>query len=460
MPVMTTVHGSLLVVEDDETNREVLTHRLQADGYTVTQAEDGRQALARVERQRFDLVLLDVVMPGLNGLEVLQTLRRTHPLTELPVIMATARDSSADVVQALKLGANDYVTKPFDFPVVLARIQTQLSLKRAMEQVGYLREEIRKEYNFEEVVGTSPALGQLLEKVRRVAGTDATVLLLGETGTGKELLARAIHDLSGRREQPLVKVDCGAISAGLVESELFGHEKGAFTGANERRIGRFELADRGTLFLDEVGELPPDTQVKLLRVLQEHEFERVGSSQPHRVDVRVIAATNRDLAAAVRDKSFRGDLYYRLNVFPLSVPPLRDRPSDIPILVRHFLDKFGKQLGRPFAEVEPASLDRLQAYAWPGNIRELQNILERACILGAGPVVRVEDALGPAGADEHTSEVGTLEEAERAHVLRVLERTRWTIEGDDGAAAVLGLRPSTLRSRMRKLGIKRPAAGA
>jgi DNA-binding NtrC family response regulator len=458
---MTTVHGNLLVVDDDETNREVLATRLGSNGYAITQAEDGQQALGLIEQQRFDLVLLDVMMPGLNGLEVLQTVRRSHPLTELPVIMATARDSSADVVQALQLGANDYVTKPFDLPVVLARVQTQLALKRAVAQVGYLREEIQSEYNFAEIVGASPALRELLDKLQRVAPTDTTVLLLGETGTGKELLARAIHDLSPRRGQPLVKVNCGAISAGLVESELFGHEKGAFTGAHERRTGRFELADQGTIFLDEVGDLPADTQVKLLRVLQEKEFERVGSSRPLRVDVRVIAATNRDLSIEVKEKRFRQDLYYRLSVFPLQVPSLRERADDIPLLAEHFLNKFGKMLGKQFSGVDPEALRRLRAYSWPGNIRELQNVLERAAILSAGPVVHIDDPLGPVDAATQPvtspGTLGTLEETERNHILRVLNSRRWAIEGKDGAAAVLGLNPSTLRSRMQKLGIRRPA---
>ena len=458
---MTMLHGNLLVVDDDESNRDVLTHRLGLIGCTVTQAEDGRQALALLDQQRFDLMLLDVVMPGMNGFEVLEAVRRAYPLTGLPVIMATSRDSSADVVQALNAGANDYVTKPFDFPVVLARVQTQLALKRAVEQIGYLREEIRGEHNFAELVGTSSAMRLLLDRVRRVAATDATVLLLGETGTGKELLARAIHDQGARREQPLVKVNCGAISAGLVESELFGHEKGAFTGATERRVGRFELADRGTIFLDEVGELPAETQVKLLRVLQEQEFERVGSSRPQRVDVRILAATNRDLEAAVKEKKFRADLFYRLNVFPVEVPPLRQRAGDVPLLARYFLDKLGKKLGRHFTGLEPESLRRLENYSWPGNLRELQNVLERAAILSNGPTVRVEDTLAATASPEpESAPLATLEEAERNHIQRILTVTRGVIEGPEGAAAILGLRPSTLRSRMQKLGMRRKSENA
>jgi chemotaxis protein methyltransferase CheR len=455
---MSQEHGALLVVDDDETNRDVLAHRLGRVGYTVQGAEDGTRALACLERQRFDLVLLDVMMPGPSGLEILQTIRQTLSLTDLPVIMATARDQSADVVKALGLGANDYVTKPFDFPVVLARLRTQLALKRAMAQVGYLREEIQSTGNFAEIIGQSPALLELLENVRRIAPTDSTVLILGESGTGKELIARALHNLSPRRSQPLVKVNCGAISAGLVESELFGHERGAFTNALERRVGRFEIADGGTLLLDEVGELPLETQVKLLRVLQDQEFERVGSSQPQRVDVRVIAVTNRDLLQAIQDRSFREDLYYRLNVVPLLLPPLRERREDIPALVDQFLLRFGKKLGKCFESVSPAGLQRLLDYPWPGNIRELQNLIERAAVLATGLEVTPEDYLSAAPPETSSSgKLAKLKESERAHILQALNESKWHIEGKDGAAAILGLPPSTLRSRMQKLGISRAA---
>jgi transcriptional regulator with GAF, ATPase, and Fis domain len=298
--------------------------------------------------------------------------------------------------------------------------------------------------------------------VEQVAPTDATVLILGESGTGKELLARAIHRTSGRRDRPLVKVNCGAIPTGLVESELFGHEKGAFTSASERRTGRFELADGGTIFLDEVGDLPLDVQVKLLRVSQEQEFERVGSSRTMKVDVRVIAATNRDLADAVKAGTFRSDLYYRLNIFPLTLPPLRERMEDVPLLVQAFLGRLSTKLRKPLERLSEDALGRVMKYSWPGNIRELQNVIERAAILARSPVVEIEDALEmrhPAGAPAHASSprTGTLEDVERAHILRMLGDTGWVIEGSKGAAAILGLNPSTLRSRMQKLGIKKPS---
>jgi transcriptional regulator with GAF, ATPase, and Fis domain len=319
----------------------------------------------------------------------------------------------------------------------------------------YLREEIELEHNFEEIIGHSPAIKAVLRKVEQVAPTDSTVLILGETGTGKELIARAIHNLSPRKARPLVRVNCGAIPANLVESELFGHEKGAFTGATARRIGRFELADGGTVFLDEVGELPLEAQVKLLRVLQEREFERVGDSRLLNVNVRVIAATNRDLGEAVNTGSFRSDLLYRLNVFPLDLPPLRSRPADIPPLVNHFLDKFSKKLGKRFDGVSKAAMEQLTKYTWPGNVRELENAIERAAILAQGSTVRIDDSLLGRYADGRAT-TDTLEEVERRHIRRVLQETEWAVEGKQGAAVRLGLHPNTLRSRMQRLGIKKP----
>jgi len=323
---------------------------------------------------------------------------------------------------------------------------------------AYLQEEISAEGGFEDIIGESAALKAVLRQVRQVAEAESTVLLSGETGTGKELIARAVHDLSPRKSRAMIKVNCGAISPGLVESELFGHEKGAFTGALQRRIGRFELADKGTLFMDEVGELSAETQVKLLRALQEREFERVGGSRPLTVDVRLIAATNRDLQEDVNAGRFRADLFYRLNVFPIRVPPLRERRSDIPLLVRHFLAHFQRRLAKSFEAVTPESMDRLQAYSWPGNIRELQNVIERACVLSRGPVVEVRDALGPAARGSllpsPDETLGTLDEIDRRHIRRVLEATEGVISGPNGAAKILGLHPNTLRSRMERLGLE------
>jgi formate hydrogenlyase transcriptional activator len=350
----------------------------------------------------------------------------------------------------------------------------ELQHKLEAENV-YLQEEISKEHNFEEVVGNSRALIKVLQQVETVAPTDSTVLILGETGCGKELFARAIHSHSKRKGRPLVKLNCGAIPTGLVESELFGHMKGAFTGALERRMGRFELADGGTLFLDEVSELPLDTQVKLLRVLQEHEFEPLGSSRTLRVNVRIIAASNRDLEKAVQEGRFRADLYYRLNVLPVSVPPLRQRRSDIPLLTSFFVERFARQLGKQGIAIAQETIDALTQYDWPGNIRELQNVIERAVVLSQGPILRLGRDLLPFSNDdpEPANEVGdgissdkpksegdlnahlSLQQVEKRHILEVLARTEGVIEGSRGAAKLLGLHPNTLRSRMKRLGIGR-----
>lgn len=335
-----------------------------------------------------------------------------------------------------------------------ARLQKEIEAhRRSKATIQYLREEIETKHNFEQMVGASTALGKLLDQLQLVAGTDSTVLIEGETGTGKELIARAIHNRSARSQHPLVKVNCAALPRELVESELFGHEKGAFTGATQQRKGRFELADKGTIFLDEVGELPPEAQAKLLRILQEQEFERVGGTRSIRTDVRVIAATNKDLASAVEKGGFRSDLFYRLNVFPLTVPPLRDRRSDIPVLAQHFLEKAGSNLGKHFEGLAPDSLAELMRYTWPGNVRELENVIERAAILSPGPLLEIESL---SASPRETASSSTLDDVERAHILSVLEETGWVIEGERGAATALGLNPSTLRGRLRKLGIKKP----
>lgn len=334
------------------------------------------------------------------------------------------------------------------------------SLKNQLkEEKLYLEEEIRTEYNFEEIIGNSPALKRVLQEVETVAGTDSTVLVYGETGTGKELIAHAIHNLSQRHERTLVKVNCAAIPTGLLESEFFGHEKGAFTGAIDRRIGRFELANQGTIFLDEVEDIPLELQSKLLRVLQEHEFERLGSSKTMRVDVRVVAATNADLSELVAEKKFRSDLFYRLNVFPINVPPLRERPEDIPLLVNFFAHKFAQQMRKNIERVPKETMAALTGYHWPGNVRELQNLVERGVILTKGssleiPLTELKQATKNTTAQANSG--NTLEAVERDHILRVLGESNWVIGGPSGAAARLGMNRTTLNHRMRKLGIFRP----
>ena len=344
------------------------------------------------------------------------------------------------------------------------------ALKARLERENaYLQEEIHREHDFAQMVGSSGPLLAVLERVEKVAPTDSTVLITGETGTGKELIARAIHDQSPRRDRPLVKVNCTAISAGLVESEFFGHVKGAFTGALERRLGRFQLADGGTIFLDEVGELPLETQVKLLRVLQEGEFEPVGGNQTLRVHVRVIAATNRDLHAAVEAGRFRADLFYRLNVVPVHMPPLRERRADIPQLVTFFAARFGRRFGKHIENVAPDSMERLLSYGWPGNIRELQNVVERAVVLASGPLLAIDPEMTPVGSPPSTApgpaRGGTaldarglptlLEDVERSQIVAALDQSQGVVEGPRGAASLLRVHPNTLRGRMEKLGIRR-----
>jgi formate hydrogenlyase transcriptional activator len=385
-------------------------------------------------------------------------------LCALPLVV---RGRSIGAVTVASLNKRQYEQADADFLMEIAnQIAIAVDNMRAHEESEalksrfeaeaiYLQEEIKTEHNFEEIIGQSAPIRDVLRKIEQVAPTDATVLIHGETGTGKELLARAVHDRSGRKNRPLVKVNCGSIPSGLVESELFGHERGAFTGATQRRIGRFELANGGTIFLDEVTELPPDTQVKLLRVLQEGEFERVGSSQTIRVDVRVIAATNRDLDKIVKNGIFRADLFYRLNVFPLQSPPLRERKDDISLLVNFFLSKFGKKLGKQIRGVSQKSMEALINYRWPGNVREMQNVIERAVVVARGPVVQIDESMLRAKDTPEVSTIDTLENVERNHIIRALNETGWVIHGKKGAAEILGINPSTLRSRMEKLGIKR-----
>lgn len=349
------------------------------------------------------------------------------------------------------------------FVDITERVLAEQEKARLQQQNLYLQDEIKASHNFDEIVGQSTGLVSVLQRVSKVAGTDSTVLITGETGTGKELIARAIHSASPRKAKPLIKLNCAALPTGLVESELFGHEKGAFTGATARKPGRFELADGGTLFLDEVGELPLDTQAKLLRVLQEREFERVGGTAPVKVNVRVIAATNRDLAKLAKDGKFRDDLFYRLNVFPVRLPPLRERKDDIPLLVRFFVQKYAIRMGQQIESVGKETLDLLVAYPWPGNIRELENVLERAVILADGPELEIDpEVLAVPGialnSDEATLGGKSLNAIEKDHILGVLRQTNWVIEGSHGAAKVLALHPNTLRSRMKKLGIARPSS--
>jgi formate hydrogenlyase transcriptional activator len=456
--------ATVLIVDDEPLNVDLLEQELAAAGYRTLSAASGEEGVSKASKALPDLVLLDAMMADLDGYAVCERLKAGEATRAIPVIFLTALTDTFEKVRAFAAGAVDYVTKPFETEELLARVGTHIALRREIEAhrrsrstIQYLMEEIRSDRDA--MVGESPALRRVLEQIAQVAPTDSTVLIQGETGTGKELVARAIHERSPRRERALVKVNCAALPRDLVESELFGHEKGSFTGATQQRRGRFELADGGTLFLDEAGELPLESQAKLLRVLQEREFERVGGTRSLRADVRLIAATNRDLHARVAAGSFRADLYYRLNVFPIVVPPLRERRDDIPGLVRHFAARAARRLGRALEGISPAFVERASAYDWPGNVRELENLVERAIIMSNGGVLDAVELFSPASRSEkgppRAPLDATLEAMERAHILHVLERTGWVIEGERGAARILGLNPSTLRGRLRKLGIRK-----
>jgi formate hydrogenlyase transcriptional activator len=394
--------------------------------------------------------------------------QRIHSLCDLPLTTARRR-LGALAFGSRQVGAYDGADVDF-LQLVANQVAVAVENALAFDEIAalkdqlhqekvYLEEELRTGHDFGEIVGEGAALRRVLQQVEAVAPTGSTVLVLGETGTGKELIARALHDLSPRRERTFVKLNCAAIPTGLLESELFGHEKGAFTGAISQKVGRFELAHRGTLFLDEVGDIPPELQPKLLRALQEQEFERLGSPRTLRVDVRLVAATNQDLARMVQAGRFRRDLYYRLNVFPVVLPPLRERREDIPMLARHFTQRFARQIGRRIETIPAAVMEALVRYPWPGNIRELQSVIERAVILSPGPALHIRrgDLMpGAAPAEVPAGEAVTLADAEQAHILRVLRESHWVVRGPNGAAARLGMKRSTLQWKMHKLGITRP----
>jgi formate hydrogenlyase transcriptional activator len=590
------INNSILIVDDDPKNISVMLRSLESKGFTVLVATDGVSAVEQAEIAHPDLILLDIMMPGINGFETCRKLKESQKTEDIPVIFMTARIEPEDKIQGFEAGAVDYVTKPLNHDEVLARVNAHITIRnlqkdlieknrhlieseeqinsilesaldsiiitdgnnnviklnkaaekmfqdsadsligrpvkdffssdyhgllnqcvkklenvRASENFNwlpegmkgcradgtlfpiegtlsqmsfrddkfcimilrdiddkirsqaeiqklrtkndYLQQQLDEEYYFDTMVGESDSFNKVLDATRKVAATDTSVLIIGETGTGKELIARFIHKQSMRKEQALIKVNATAIPAGLVESEFFGHEKGAFTGALQRKLGRFEVADGGTIFLDEVGDIPLDVQVKLLRVLQEREFERVGGTESKKVNVRVVTATNRNLAKAVDEGTFRDDLYYRLNVFPIRVPPLRERKTDIPLLVQYFLCKHKSQLGVEHKKVDDKTMERLVQYSWPGNIRELSNVIERAMIISSGPTLQIEFEKAP------TQKIPwKLEDVERNHVLKILQETNWVINGPKGAAQILDLHPNTLRNRMKKLGISTPKA--
>ncbi|HXE95585.1 MAG TPA: sigma-54 dependent transcriptional regulator [Dongiaceae bacterium] len=506
-------NANILIVDDQETYVTLLEQLLSDTGYTCVASTMNPLEVCELHRKnRYDLILLDLQMPDMDGFQVMEGLKADDTDDYLPVLVITAQPDHK--LRALQAGAKDFIAKPFDLVEVKTRIHSMLEVRllykkldnynkvleqTVQERTGdllkanmqltqeieerkkaegslqstyaeikllkdrlqaeniYLHQEVDGRYNFGEIIGKSKALSSVFLQVEQVAPMNATVLLLGETGTGKGVVARAIHSSSNRKGKPLITVDCTTLPATLVESELFGRERGAFTGSDARQIGRFELADGGTIFLDEIGEMPLELQSKLLRVIQDGEFERLGSPRTIKIDVRIIAATNRDLGEAIRNGKFREDLFYRLNVFPITMPPLRQRKDDIPLLVNHFVAKFNKKIGKKIETVSKDTLTVLQEYHWPGNVRELESVIERAIIISQGSALQVLDRFDISLKAEEPArrDVKALAELEQDHILQVLQKTGWRIEGKDGAAGILGLNASTLRARMRKYGISR-----
>jgi DNA-binding NtrC family response regulator len=446
---------AILIVEDEAKMRRLLELNLGDDGFTTFSAEDAETGLKLLRDNPIDLILTDLKLPGMNGLEFLQTIKRLN--AALPVVVMTAFGSVETAVEAMKAGASDYVLKPFSLTEMRMVIHKELDVRNLREENRSLREALGKRYSHPNVVARSPKMQEVLATLERVAPTNSTVLLGGESGVGKDLIARAIHEKSRRASGPFVKINSTAIPENLLESELFGFEKGAFTGAVASKPGKFELADKGTLFLDEIGDVPPVTQVKLLRVLQEREFERLGGTRTVRVDVRLIAATNKDLREALEQGTFREDLYYRLNVVPIDIAPLRERREDIPDLVNLFISRFTGESGKPVESITPEAMQILVNYHWPGNVRELQNIVERACALAKGSVLDPSDihldvrpskaANSPGG---FLPEGMTLEQWEDEMVQEALRRANGN---KSQAARLLGLSRNALRYRLSKIGI-------
>ena len=446
---------TILIVEDEAKMRRLLELNLGEDGFTALSAGDAETGVKLLRENTIDLVVTDLKRPGMNGLDFLQAIKRQN--AALPVVVMTAFGTVETAVEAMKAGASDYVLKPFSLSEMRMVIRKELDVHALREENRSLREALGKRYAHPNVVARSTKMQEVLAIVERVAPTNSTVLLGGESGVGKDLVARAIHEKSRRASGPFIKINSSAIPENLLESELFGYERGAFTGATASKPGKFELADKGTLFLDEIGDVPPAIQVKLLRVLQEREFERLGGTRTVKVDVRLIAATNRDLREALEQGTFREDLYYRLNVVPIDIAPLRQRKEDIPDLVNLFISRFAGDSGKPVKSIAPEAMQILVNYHWPGNVRELQNIIERACALAKGPVLEAADIhldLRPAKAANGTSgflpEGMTLEHWEDEMIQEALRRAHGN---KSQAARLLGLSRNALRYRLSKIGI-------
>jgi len=447
----------ILVVDDDTSHRLMLKATLSADGYDITEAENGEVALKKIKQEFFDLIMLDLKMPKMGGIEALNHIKEINP--GIPILIMTAYASVQTAVEALKQGAFDYLIKPLDIDEVKLTLIKTLDYHKLKTENKSLKKRLSIEFGFSKIIGNSKKMHELFEILALAAPSDTTMLILGESGTGKELIANAIHQNSTRVNKPFIKVNCAALSDNLLESELFGHEKGAFTGAHARRLGRFEQAHGGTLFLDEIGDMSPITQTKILRVLQEGEFERVGGEKTIKVDVRIIAATNKNLEEEVKNNNFRLDLFYRLSVVPVYVPPLRDRKEDIPLLAEHFIQKYAEKNQQHIRKISPQVIDLFMRYSWPGNIRELENVIQRAVILCKEDTL-MPDVLPAAFKnltniqphDSVDSLVGlSIKEVEKELILRTLEQTNHNITR---TAEILGITRRGLQYKLNELGIK------
>jgi len=450
---MDTSEINILIVDDEESVRSSLYKWFIEDGYNVDTAADAKEALQKLEKQSWDIILLDIKMPGMNGLELQERIRDIDPT--IVIIMITAYASVDTAVQALKAGAFDYVTKPFDPDDLEHLIRNAIEKRKLTRENLQLKQKINQLNPEETIIAESPQMKHVLELVDTVAQTDSTVLIHGESGTGKEVIARTIHNRSRRRLFPMIAVNCGALPESLLESELFGHEKGAFTGAQYRRKGKIELADGGTLFLDEIGDISPKTQLDLLRVLESKQFTRLGGNQVIRSDFRLICATNKNLEEEVRKGNFREDLFYRINVFFILIPPLRERREDIPALVHFFVQKYSRAMNKPIHDISPEAMKLLMEHAWPGNVRELENAIERAMVIGKPPTIQPQDlpftqvlSFNPANMDSDS-----LEAIEKAHISAVLTRTHWNIKR---SAEILNIDRVTLYNKIKKYNLQKP----